>query len=28
VIDNSGDLESTRRQVVALAGALLGNGVT
>ena len=28
VIDNSGDLESTRRQVVALAGALLGKGVT
>lgn len=28
VIDNSGDLESTRRQAVALAGALLGNGVT
>jgi len=28
VIDNSGGIESTRRQVVALAGALLGNGVT
>jgi dephospho-CoA kinase len=28
VIDNSGDIESTRRQVVALTGALLGNGVT
>ena len=28
VIDNSGDLEETRRQVVALAGVLLGNGVT
>jgi dephospho-CoA kinase len=28
VIDNSGDLEETRRQVVALAEVLLGNGVT
>jgi dephospho-CoA kinase len=28
VIDNSGDIESTRRQVVALAGVLLGKGVT
>ena len=28
VIDNTGDIESTRRQVVALAGVLLGNGVT
>jgi dephospho-CoA kinase len=28
VIDNSGGIESTRRQVVALAGVLLGNGVT
>jgi dephospho-CoA kinase len=28
VIDNTGDLEETRRQVVALAGVLLGNGVT
>jgi len=28
VIDNSGDIESTRRQVVALARVLLGNGVT
>jgi dephospho-CoA kinase len=28
VIDNSGDLESTRRQVVALARALLGKRVT
>ncbi|MGA8752573.1 dephospho-CoA kinase [Candidatus Deferrimicrobium sp.] len=28
VIDNSGDIESTRRQVVALTGALLENGVT
>jgi dephospho-CoA kinase len=28
VIDNSGDIESTRRQVVALAGTLLENGVT
>ena len=28
VIENSGDIESTRRQVVALAGALLGKGVT
>ena len=28
VIDNSGDIESTRRQVVALAKVLLGNGVT
>ena len=28
VIDNSGDIESTRRQVVALAGELLGKGVT
>jgi dephospho-CoA kinase len=28
VIDNSWDIESTRRQVVALAKALLGNGVT
>jgi dephospho-CoA kinase len=27
VIDNSGGIESTRRQVVALAGVLLGNGV-
>jgi len=27
VIDNSGDIESTRRQVVALAGVLLGKGV-
>jgi dephospho-CoA kinase len=27
VIDNSGDIESTRRQVAALAGVLLGNGV-
>ena len=26
-IDNTGDLEETRRQVVALAGVLLGNGV-
>ena len=28
VIDNAGDIESTRRQVVALARVLLGNGVT
>jgi dephospho-CoA kinase len=28
VIDNSGDIESTRRQVVALAGVLLEKGVT
>ena len=28
VIDNSGDIESTRREVAALAGVLLGNGVT
>lgn len=28
VIDNSGDIESTRRQVAALAGVLLGSGVT
>jgi dephospho-CoA kinase len=28
VIDNSGEIESTRRQVVALAGVLLGKGVT
>jgi dephospho-CoA kinase len=28
VIDNSGEIESTRRQVVALAGVLLGNGAT
>jgi dephospho-CoA kinase len=28
VIDNSGDIESTRRQVVAMAGVLLGKGVT
>jgi len=28
VIDNSGDIDSTRRQVVALAKVLLGNGVT
>jgi dephospho-CoA kinase len=28
VIDNSGDIESTSRQVAALAGVLLGNGVT
>ena len=28
VIDNSGDIESTRRQVVALAGELLGKEVT
>jgi dephospho-CoA kinase len=28
VIDNSGDIESTRRQVVALAGELLGKGIT
>ena len=28
VIDNSGDIGSTRRQVVALAGELLGKGVT
>jgi dephospho-CoA kinase len=28
VIDNSGDITSTRRQVVALAGLLLGKGVT
>ena len=28
VIDNTGDIESTRRQVVALAGVLLGKGVT
>ncbi|WP_330893437.1 dephospho-CoA kinase [Candidatus Deferrimicrobium sp.] len=28
VIDNSGDIESTRRQVVALVKVLLGNGVT
>jgi dephospho-CoA kinase len=28
VIDNSGDIESTRRQVVALAGVLLGKGAT
>jgi dephospho-CoA kinase len=28
LIDNSGDVESTRRQVVALAGVLLGKGVT
>jgi dephospho-CoA kinase len=28
VIDNSGGVESTRRQVVSLAGVLLGNGVT
>ncbi|MBW6502731.1 dephospho-CoA kinase [bacterium] len=28
VIDNSGGIESTRRQVVALAGVLLGKGVT
>jgi len=28
VIDNSGDIESTRRQIVALAKVLLGNGVT
>jgi dephospho-CoA kinase len=28
VIDNAGDIESTRRQVVVLAKVLLGNGVT
>lgn len=28
LIDNSGDIDSTRRQVAALAGVLLGNGVT
>jgi len=28
VIDNSGGVESTRRQVVSLAGVLLGKGVT
>ena len=28
VIDNSGEIESTRRQVVTLAGVLLGKGVT
>ena len=28
VIDNSGDLEGTRRQVVVLAGALLGKEAT
>ena len=28
VVDNSGSLDETRRQVVALAGALLGKGVT
>jgi dephospho-CoA kinase len=28
VIDNSGGVESTRRQVVSLAGMLLGKGVT
>ena len=28
VIDNSGDIESTRRQVVAMSGVLLGKGVT
>ncbi len=28
VIDNSGDIESTRRQVVALSKVLLGNGAT
>ena len=28
VIDNSGNIESTRRQVVSLAGILLGKGVT
>ena len=28
VIDNSGEIEATRRQVAALAGAILGKGVT